>query len=135
MAVAMTSTASAQSLDDLFSSPADRRVDERAPATIRPEVNEGEAVDQRRPVMSPRSSSDLKLEKVPGSATEPPRSMAMQLRQQRALMQSQARIARMEAARWSGTPVLRPSWNPDPYSALRYPNRNLISVPVYYRMR
>lgn len=134
--VATASSANAQSLDDLFSRPTDAQFQQASTGNMNPESNEAVAAPaQRVDTTGPRSPSDLKLQKAPGSSIQPARSMAMQIRQQRALMESRARLARLEAARWAGNPALRPSWNPDPYTSLRYPNRNLITVPVFVRSR
>lgn len=161
---ATTSTVSAQGLDDLFKRPTDSRfappADEkpigplnelrddrqavkgvaRIPAT---ELNRGQRLaDERdfdltlreKPIQSP---SDLRLvDDNNGSSNRgQAKSMAMEIRQARALAQMKARIARLEAARWSGSATLRPSWNPDPMTGSRYPSRNVARVPIYLRNR
>ena len=55
-----------------------------------------------------------------------------ELRQARALYQSQQRIERLERRAWSGHEPLRPVWNAVPMTSSRYPYRNTIYVPVFY---
>ena len=158
------STVSAQGLDDLFQRPTDSRFatpaddepfgplralqgDQRAEKSVSripgTELNQGQrrAAEQglslpsrQTPIQSP---SDLKLVDEAGSSSirQQPRSMAMEIRQARALAQMKARIARLEAARWTGNPTLRPSWNPDPTTGSRYPVHNVARVPIYIRGR
>jgi len=149
--------ASAQGLDDLFGRPTDARFEPRqtdeprggadafgtADAFEATTPRSGPDVDRiplsdrslaMRPVASP---SDLKLVDENSSSTsrDPMRMTAMELRQARALEQTRSRIARLEAARWAGSPTLRPSWNPNPTTASRYPSQNTMRVPVYIRSR
>ena len=88
-----------------------------------------------RPSGSVRSPSDLKFVDQSGSISERRHATAMQIRQARALQESRSRLARLEAARWAGAPALRPSWNPDPMTSSRYPNRRVVQVPIYIRGR
>lgn len=157
----IASPASGQGLDDLFRRPTDNRfalpADEeplgesnqlrsepklidRIPTT---EMNRGVrfAADEepippshRMPVRSP---SDMRLIDDHGGSSKQsqPMTMAMEIRQARALAQMQARIARLEAARWAGSATLRPSWNPDPTTGSRYPVQNIARVPIYIRGR
>ena len=136
--LAMVQRGDAQSLDDLFGAPA---------AVQSPESNEGDALSSpsaadirtERPDNASETNegpttnraSAIRLSRTRGSQVTSTSSMAMTLRQQRALMQSQSRIARMERDRWAGNHAHRPSWNPNPYSALRSPIRHSVMVPVY----
>ncbi|WP_146576783.1 malate synthase [Neorhodopirellula pilleata] len=152
------STASAQGLDDLFERPTDARfetlpteepqgpADEFKPASSFGEgrlQSSGPAVERipfsdRSLAMLPVSSpSDLKLvdEHNGSKSRDPLRMTAMELRQARALEETRSRIARLEAARWAGSPTLRPSWNPNPTTASRFSNRNIMQVPIYIRTR
>lgn len=159
-----TSTVSAQGLDDLFQRPTDNRFASPAddePFGPLPELRDDQRPEKgvaripstelnqvrrtapkqdlalpprQTPVQSP---SDLRLVDDNGSSSNrrQPKSMAMQIRQARALAQMKARIARLEAARWAGSPTLRPSWNPDPMTSSRYPVHNVARVPIYIRGR
>jgi len=144
--------ASAQGLDDLFEQPTDARFETRAqdeiggssdtlgaatPPYDRSAVGSIPLSDRSLAPRPVASSSDLKLvDEDSGSASRDPlRMTAMELRQARALEQTRSRIARLEAARWAGSPTLRPSWNPSPTTASRFPNRNYVRVPVYIRSR
>ncbi|MCM2375162.1 malate synthase [Aporhodopirellula aestuarii] len=137
----------AQGLDDLFARPVDAQYEifgedasdveaERAgyrsrPATIPASSRSGassRAVSGDRAVQSP---SDLRLEHSSGSRIESRALTAMEIRQARALEETRARIARLEAARWGLRPTLRPSWVSDPMTSSRYPNAHSYIVPIY----
>lgn len=82
-----------------------------------------------------RSPSDIRLYNSNGSGEDSTRSMAMRLRQARALEENRQNIARLEAARWAGVSALRPNWNPSPTTASLYSYRRVIYVPVYVPAR
>lgn len=82
-----------------------------------------------------RSASDLRLVDSPGSRPGAHHPTAMELRQARALAESQARMARLEAARWGLRPTLRPTWVSDPMTASRFSNVQTYVVPVYVHSR
>lgn len=126
-ALAGPTVARGQGLDDLFSRPADAVFEDsdedsgRGPAAFsgRPEATGNVA-----------SPSDLRLTNSSGSdARRMP--TAMELRQQRALAESRARIARLEASYWGFRPTLRPTWSSDPTTASHYPAVQTYYVPVY----
>lgn len=138
-----------QGLDDLFSQPGDAifadfdESPEPSPVRVamqsRPE-NRAEHFAVELPasqtVDAPlRSASDLKLVDSPGSRPGAHRPTAMDLRQARALAESQARTARLEAARWGLRPTLRPTWASDSMAASQFSHRQTYIVPVYVLSR
>jgi hypothetical protein len=126
--------ASAQGLDDLFSASPQRDTPQRNAERLTlppmaPAVAETAA--DAEPVNSP---SDRKLVHTPGSAVESIPSMAMQLRQARALEASRQRQARLEASYWASNPNLRPAWDSN-FGQHQYRNRIIYYVPAYVRNR
>lgn len=155
--LAFASSVAAQGLDDLFERPMNSRVAfagedaaiGRASNELRrsgppnridripeSELNRGDRSfgnDDQNETGPLRSPSDMNLVEDRGSYTVEQRrkATAMEIRQARALEETRQRIARIEAARWSGNPTLRPSWNPDPTTSSRYSSTRIIRVPVY----
>lgn len=154
-------SASAQGLDDLFERPNDvgfnlpadeeplgsnnslrGPAEDRMPPPRPPQQRRVDRIPDRipasdmdsQPVASP---SDMKLvDRRSGSGSRNPLEMtAMEIRQARSLAETRARTARLEAARWSGSATLRPSWNPDPMTSSRFPAHHVMRVPVYVRRR
>ncbi|WP_404310808.1 hypothetical protein [Neorhodopirellula lusitana] len=113
--------------------------DRRAPRRDLDLASDADSRSMTPPAMIPRSSetvrspSDFKLIDRPGSESVRPTMDPMEIRQARALEETRSRIARLEAARWSGAAALRPSWNPNPMTSSRYPTRRVLQVPVYIR--
>ncbi len=153
----LLSMADAQGLDDLFTQPREIRfafpndgVDDEAgnefgADAFREDSEEPagfQATGPRRPsrqitgreedrdVPAP-SPSDLRLVDGEGSRSSQTVPTAMQLRQARAMAESRARFARLEAARWGLRPTLRPSWISDPMTASLFPSGPTYYVPVY----
>jgi hypothetical protein len=153
----LISTADAQGLDDLFTRPGDSRfafpadrVDENAgnefgSDAFRDDSEEpagAQASGPRRPSsrvavrdedrdIPVPSPSDLRLVDGQGSGSSQTVPTAMQLRQARAMAESRARFARLEAARWGLRPTLRPSWTSDPMTSSHFHSGLTYFVPVY----
>ncbi|KLU04032.1 glyoxylate cycle [Rhodopirellula islandica] len=130
----MAPAASAQGLDDLFSASPQRDTPQRnaerlALPPMAPAV--AEAAPEAEPVNSP---SDRKLVHSPGSAAEAIPSLAMQLRQARALEASRQRQARLEASYWASNPNLRPAWDSN-FGQYQHRNRIIYYVPSYVHTR
>lgn len=124
--------ASAQGLDDLFSASPQRDTPQRnAERLALPPMTPAVADAESDPVNSP---SDRKLVHAPGSTAEQMPSMAMQLRQARALEASRQRQARLEASYWASNPNLRPAWDSN-FGQNQYRNRIIYYVPAYYHNR
>ncbi|MBB3209569.1 hypothetical protein FHS27_005409 [Rhodopirellula rubra] len=142
-----TAGVNAQGLDDLFARPADTQYemsDEESsndyaaptgylsrPSTIPASTRTGTTMRPRSGDPVVPSPSDLRLENTSGSHMEPYKPTAMELRQARALEETRARIARLEAARWGLRPTLRPTWAADPMTSSRYPTGPRYVVPFY----
>ncbi|MEM1227757.1 MAG: hypothetical protein AAGJ40_18860 [Planctomycetota bacterium] len=132
--------ANGQGIQDLFASPpsssqeARNRFDRKdidgilGTTARRPQRD---AAADARAVLGIASPSDRGLVATSGSLEARRHAAAMQIRQTRAMKAYAERVARLEAARWSGNPTLRPSWNPDPFTASRYPNHHKLIVPAY----
>ncbi len=75
------------------------------------------------------SPSDLR------PAAESSKPTAADLRQARALYESEQRVKRLESHKWRGYEPLRPNWPMTPVMTSRYPARRTIYVPVYFWMR
>ncbi|TWT83556.1 hypothetical protein CA13_50220 [Planctomycetes bacterium CA13] len=56
-----------------------------------------------------------------------------EMRQARAMLQAQQRLARLENRLWTGYEPLRPRWNSIPMTSSPYPIRRTIYVPIYVR--
>ncbi|MEM6363510.1 MAG: hypothetical protein AAF539_16610 [Planctomycetota bacterium] len=139
-------TVEAQGIQDLFARPESSISDYRPHEQSTRHLTETDTRPQRLAILDTlgqriaqadtatnkiSSPSDRRLQDDPGSAEARRWAMAMELRQARALRAAAEREARLEAARWSGSPTLRPSWNPDPFSASRFPNHHTFLVPAY----
>ncbi|MFG0254639.1 MAG: malate synthase [Rhodopirellula sp. JB053] len=146
----------AQGLDDLFATPADNQyqfsdapvADQPAsdqyaeptgylsrPKAIPASTRTSEAPMPMNDAHAAPSPSDLRLENTSGSHMIPRKPTAMELRQARALEETRARMARLEAARWGLRPTLRPAWAADPMTSSRYPSGGRYVVPFYMLVR
>lgn len=124
--------ASGQGLDDLFSASPQRDTPQRnAERLALPPMTPAIADSESSPVNSP---SDRELVHSPGSGAEKMPSMAMQLRQARALEASRQRQARLEASYWASNPNLRPSWDSN-FGQHQYRNRIIYYVPAFVQNR
>lgn len=83
-------------------------------------------VEQPEKIELVRSPSDSR-------STSRTKMTAAELRQARALYQSEQRIRRLEAYKWMGYEPLRPNWPSIPAMTSPYPYRQTIYVPVYVR--
>ena len=104
--LALTLFAGSVSAQDIFADPAT------------PEQNDKIELVRSEPVSQPRTAT---------------RMSAAELRQARALYQSEQRIRRLEAYKWMGYEPLRPNWASIPAMTSPYPWRQTIYVPVYIR--
>lgn len=134
---AIAPAVNAQGLDDLFSASPQRDTPQQdarrltlpAPA---PPIGASSGADETvAPISSP---SDRRLTNQSGSADEKVPSMAMQIRQARAMEAYRQRQARLEASYWSSNPNLRPVWDMN-MGGHYHNNRIVYYVPAYFYAR